>query len=126
MTIEDALTWTPEARTRLQQVPDGVMRALTKRRVERLAQQLGRSTVSVELMETKYEQWSQGAAPATTEMAWTEAAQAAINRAPEFVRGMVMKAIEAYARSAGATEITPAIMDAAKRSWDESGRFHQP
>ncbi len=126
MTIEDALTWTPEARTRLQQVPDGVMRELTKQRVERLAQQLGRSTVSVELMEAKYEQWSQGAEPAATDMAWTEEAREAINRAPDFVRGMVIKAIEAYAASEGATEITPEIMDAAKRFWDESGRFHQP
>lgn len=126
MAMEDALTWTPGARTRLQQVPDGVMRELTKQRVERLAQQLGRSTVSVELMETKYEQWSQGAAPSTTAMAWTEQAQAAIDRAPDFVRPMVIKAIEAYAANEGATEITPEIMDAAKRFWDESGRFHQP
>ncbi len=126
MTIEDALTWTPEAQTRLQQVPDGVMRELTKQRVERLARQLGRSTVSVELMEAKYEQWSQGAEPFTTAMAWTEQAQAAIDRAPDFVRGMVIKAIEAYAKDVDAAEITPEIMDAAKRFWDESGRFHQP
>ena len=126
MAIEDALTWTPGARTRLQQVPDGVMRELTKRRVERLAQQLGRSAVSVELMEAKYEQWSEGAQPATTDMAWTEEALEAINRIPDFVRGMVINAIEGYARNAGATEITPEITDAAKRSWDESGRFHQP
>lgn len=126
MAMEDALTWTPGARTRLQQVPDGVMRGLTKRRVERLAQQLGRSTVSVELMEARYEQWSEGAQPSTTDMAWTEEAQEAINRVPDFVRGMVIEAIEAYARDAGATEITPEITDAAKRSWDEGGRFHQP
>ncbi len=126
MAIEDALTWTPGARTRLQQVPDSVMRELTKRRVERLAQQLGRSTVSVELMEAKYEQWSEAAEPATTSMDWTEEAQQSISRAPDFVRGMVIQAIEAYARDASAPEITPEIIDAAKHSWDESGRFHQP
>ncbi len=126
MAIEDALTWTPGARTRLQQVPDGVMRGLTKRRVERLARQLGRSTVSVELMEAKYEQWSEGAEPDTTEMPWTDEAREVANRAPAFVRGMIIKAIEAYAKSEGATEVTRQIIDDAKGFWDDAGPFHQP
>ncbi|MBI4298700.1 MAG: PCP reductase family protein [Chloroflexi bacterium] len=49
-----------------------------------------------------------------------------MDRVPAFVRGMVVKAIEAYAASQGLAEVTPDIVDEAKAFWGEEGRFHQP
>ena len=59
-------------------------------------------------------------------MAWTEEAQQRMERVPDFVRGMVVKAIEAYATKQGAGEVTSELVDEAKGSWGETGRFHEP
>ena len=123
---EEPLTWTPEARARLDQVPAGPMSSLTRQRVEALARRLGLPTVTLDLVETKYRQWAEGSAQAVDEMTWTEEARRRTERIPPFVRGMVVKAVEAYAASKGLTEITPAILDEAKGSWGDSGRFHGP
>ena len=123
---KNRLTWTPEAKSRLQQVPEGVMRELTRQRVENLARRKGQDVVTLELMGAKYHQWAEGSARATSEMAWTEEAQQRMERIPIFVRGMVAKAIEAYAVSRGLAEITPGIVDEAKTFWGQTGQFHQP
>jgi hypothetical protein len=120
------LDWTPEARDRLGRVPEGVSRHLTRQRVERLAHMRGLSTVTVDLLDAKYEQWAGGSERASADMAWTEEARGRAQRIPEFVRGVVVEAIEAYARSQGHTEVTAATMAEAQRSWGESGDFHHP
>lgn len=102
------------------------MRELTRQRVEELARRRGQSIVTVELMGDKYHQWAEGSAHATSEMAWTEEARQRVERIPVFVRGMVAKAIEAYAVSRGLTEITPGIVEEAKTLWGQTGRFHHP
>ncbi len=126
MTCQDSLTWTKDAQARLRRVPEGVMRDLTRQRVEKLAHQRGRSTVTAELMDTKYQQWEEGSAQATSELPWTEQARLRVERIPQFVRGMVMQAIEAHARDKGLAEITADTVDEAKRFWGATGRFHQP
>ncbi len=124
--IETSLTWTPDAEARLHQVPEGVMRELTRQRVEKLARQQSQAVVTAELMEDKYRQWAEGSAQVTREMTWTEEARERMERVPAIVQGMVVKAIEAYARKQGLTEITPRIVDEAKEFWGETGRFHRP
>ncbi len=124
--VEELLTWTPGAQARLQQVPEGLMRELTRQRVERLAQRLGNPVVTVDMMDAKYRQWAIGSEQATSEMAWTDEARERIDRVPLFVRGMIVGAIEAYASSQGASQITPGIVDEAKELWGETGQFHRP
>jgi radical SAM protein with 4Fe4S-binding SPASM domain len=48
---------------------------------------------------------------------WEEAARARLAMIPSFARGMVVKAVEAYARSAGHTVITPALLTAVRQQW---------
>ncbi len=124
-TASPRLTWTADAQTRLEQVPQGHIREMTRQRVEVLAQQRGQQLVTVDLMEDKYSQWAEGSAKATSETAWTEEAQQRVERIPVFVRGMVVKAIEEYALSRGLAEITPSVVDEAKMLWGETGQFHQ-
>lgn len=125
-TFDDTIPWTAEAASRLEQVPEGVMRELTRQRVERLARQLGQSTVTVELMDEKYREWAEGSAKATSELVWTESAQSRIERVPSLVRGMVQQAVEAYAQKRGILEVTPEILEEAQQFWADSGRFHHP
>ena len=126
MTCQGSLTWTEDAQARLQRVPEGLMRNLTRQRVEKLARARGQLTVTVDLLEAKYRQWSDGSAQATSELPWTEQARLSVERIPKFVRGMVVQAIEAYGRDNGLTEITGDTVDQAKGLWGATGRFHQP
>ena len=125
MKPETLLTWTPEAETRLRRVPEGEMRRLTRRRVEELARRQGSSTVTLQLMDEKYSQWSVDSSEAASEMVWTPEAQGRIDRVPPFVRRMVIKAVEGYARKQGFGEITVEVVEGAKGFWMESGQFHQ-
>lgn len=49
-------------------------------------------------------------APARAEMPWTAEAEARMQRIPSFVRGVVMKRIEQFARDRGESEITVELM----------------
>ncbi len=57
------------------------------------------------------------------ELAWSEAASARLRAIPSFARGMVVKAVEAHARSAGHSSVTPELMAEVRRQW--GGRFAQ-
>lgn len=49
-------------------------------------------------------------------VAWSEAAQARLQAAPPFVRPMIRRAYEDYARGRGIAVITPEVMDDARRA----------
>ena len=49
-------------------------------------------------------------APAEAELPWTAAAEDRIKRVPSFVRGVVVKRVEDYARREGHTRITADLM----------------
>src|SRR3989441_118473 len=59
--------------------------------------------------------------PVDYELAWDPAARERLQAIPSFARGMVVKAVEAYARSQGATVITPALLAEVRQRW--GGRF---
>ena len=124
--LEDRLSWAPDAEAQLEQVPAGPLRELTRQRVEVLARRLGLSSVTAEVLDRKYRQWAEGSARATSELTWTDEASQRIARIPEFVRGMIVNALEAYARERGTSEVTPDLVDQARRHWAETGRFHRP
>ena len=54
-------------------------------------------------------------AGASTELAWSDAARARIERVPSFVRGVVSKRVEDYARREGTAELTPEVLDRIRR-----------
>jgi hypothetical protein len=53
---------------------------------------------------------------------WEEAAQTRLQKVPSFVRGMVVKAVEAFARSKGSDKVTLELMDEAKARWARTMR----
>jgi hypothetical protein len=48
---------------------------------------------------------------------WEDAALSRLQAIPSFVRGMVVKAVEAYARSSGRLVVTPDLMAEARQQW---------
>jgi radical SAM protein with 4Fe4S-binding SPASM domain len=55
------------------------------------------------------------------EIAWDEAARARLAAIPSFARGMVVKAVEAYARNGGHATVTPDLLADVRAKW--GGRF---
>ena len=54
-------------------------------------------------------------AAAETELAWSEAARARMERVPSFVRAVVTKRVEDYARREGVPVVTPELLDRIRR-----------
>lgn len=122
----NGMHWIPEAQTRLEKVPQGMMRQLTRQRVEEMAKSKGERAVTPELMEKKYRLWADGSAKVQAELTWSQKAGQRMERVPEFIRGMAVKAIEDYARRKGASIVTPDLVDEAKAFWEQTGTFHLP
>ena len=61
------------------------------------------------------------ATEADYDLQWTEAAEQRLKRVPSFARGMVVKSVEKYAREHGYREVTPELMQAVKKRFDETG-----
>jgi radical SAM protein with 4Fe4S-binding SPASM domain len=59
--------------------------------------------------------------PVSQELAWEDAARTRLDAIPSFARGMVVKAVEAYARSRGERIVTPALLGDVRARW--GGRF---
>jgi radical SAM protein with 4Fe4S-binding SPASM domain len=59
--------------------------------------------------------------PVDYELVWEAAARERLAAIPSFARGMVVKAVEAYARGRGDTVITPALLADVRSRW--GGRF---
>jgi nucleotide-binding universal stress UspA family protein len=59
------------------------------------------------------------------ELIWAEEAKARISKVPFFVKKMVVKQIEDYARTIGVKEITSKIIKEAKAKWEDSMSFSE-
>ncbi len=64
---------------------------------------------------------SAGNVRAASELVWDEAARERLRAIPSFARGMVVKAVEAYARGRGDTVVTRELLAEVRRTW--GGRF---
>ena len=56
-----------------------------------------------------------GLAPAAESLAWTDEAQRRMQRVPSFVRGVVMRRVEDFARDRGLAAVTPELLDEIRR-----------
>lgn len=122
----DGVGWNLEAEARLDRVPEGMMRELTRQRVEEMAKNVGERIVTPEMLEKKYRLWGEGSAKAEAQLQWSQEAAQRMERVPVFIRGMVVKSVEEYARRKGASVVTSELVDEAKAFWEQTGTFHLP
>ena len=118
------LSWSAAAHERIASIPEGFMRETTIQRIEELARTEGLSTIDVELVERKYESWTNSSAGETTTMAWSAEATARIAKIPAFVRKMVVLEIERAAAAAGHSKVNEAIVETAVAKWKHAGFSH--
>jgi len=118
------MKWSADAAERLKKIPEGFMRDMTKWRIEETARNKGISSVTPDVMQEKYDYWGQGSAKVRKRFIWTKDADAKVERIPPFVRGMVIKEIESLAEKKGLQEITPDLIEGAKKLWEGTMEFH--
>ncbi len=117
-------TWAEDAETRMEKIPEGFMREMSRKRVEAFARKHQIETITEALVEEKYSEWAQGSAKQSHNMEWDENAAARIARIPDFVRGMVELEIERTAQELDLDRVTSEAVDAASKMWEGSGAFH--
>jgi hypothetical protein len=116
--------WTPEAERKLERVPEGFKRSLTRQRIEAFAERHNVTTITPALLDEKYAEWAAGSAKRKVTLAWEDSALERINRIPGFVRGMVILEVERCAREMEQDTVTHAAIDRATSVWKRSGVFH--
>jgi len=118
------VNWSEAAEQRMLKIPAGFMRDLTRQRVEAFAQRQGIETVTTQLIEEKYQQWNNASDNQQRQMDWNILAWKRLLRIPEFVRGMVMREVENYARNRGKRKVTTQAIDRAGEAWQRGRHFH--
>tara|TARA_B100000315_G_scaffold154634_1_gene143162 strand:+ start:925 stop:3246 length:2322 start_codon:yes stop_codon:yes gene_type:complete len=118
------LVWTEEAQQRLQNIPEGFMREMTKWRIEAFVRKSGSPQVTEELIEQKYQYWGEGSKKIEKELAWNKEAIEKIEKIPPFVRGMVIKEVENEAKKRGEKTVTPETLSSVRTKWSHSMEFH--
>jgi hypothetical protein len=118
------LEWTDKAEERLQNIPEGFMREMTKWRIEAFVRKNSSLKVTAELIEKKYQQWGEGSKKVEKELSWKKNAEEKIEKIPPFVRGMVMKEVENEAKRRGEKTVTVETLSSVRDKWSRNMEFH--
>jgi len=138
---QSALSWTAEAQTRLEQVPEGFMRDASRERIDGFARRGGHGEVTLEVAEAGLAEarnamaeamkggdqggaskaaGAAGADPEKTEhdMPWDAEAETVLERVPEgFMRNLTAQRTEARAQKMGHSRITREIVEDQFANW---------
>ncbi|WP_164880806.1 PCP reductase family protein [Aestuariirhabdus litorea] len=118
------ITWTGDARARLDRIPEGPMRAMVHRVIETLAGEARLSVVTLEYVEQVLAIFQQGASVVEERLPWDDSAREGIARAPQMIRGMLVREIEQLARERGQERVDETVVKQAKARWQQGDAFH--
>ena len=118
------LEWDHEARERVNRVPSGFMREMTRNRIEQWARKFNKFRVTLEVVEAKYNSWGEGSRGLSSRLKWTEDAKVRIERVPDFIRPMVQVEVERQALGQGMEVVDGAILDRIMEQWGTLKKFH--
>jgi len=118
------LVWTEDAEALLANVPEGFCRDMTRRAAETIAARSAAARIDAGFVEQVHKVFAAGAESVEETLPWSDEARARIARAPEMVRGMLVKEIEGWAERNQLTRVEPAAVEAVKSEWQRGGVFH--
>ncbi|MCP4768525.1 MAG: universal stress protein, partial [Gammaproteobacteria bacterium] len=116
--------WQQAARDRLRQVPQGFCREMTIKAVESIASLSGCEEIDSDFVTQVMKTFKSGAETVSETMPWDSDARIRISRAPDMVRGMLIKEIEGWAQRNGCDRVDETAVEAVKDVWRERGVFH--
>jgi hypothetical protein len=118
------LAWTEDAEARLAQVPEGFCRDMTRRAAETIAGQSAATRIDAGFVDQVKTVFAAGAGRVEETLPWSDEARERIARAPEMVRGMLVKEIEGWVERNQQTRVDAAAVQAVKAEWQQGGVFH--
>jgi len=121
---DSELTWTDAALDRLNKIPVGTSREMTKKAANAIGAQQGLKQVTDDFLENLLGIFSKGSNKITQTMPWDKDALAGIEKAPPMVQGMLIREIEGYAQRQQLTSINLATVQQVKGKWNMGNSFH--
>lgn len=120
----NALTWTEDAEARMQSLPEGMSRDMTRKAITTIATKDGLNEISADVVNQVLDTFKSGSGSVTETLAWDEDARDSLSRAPGMVRGMLIKEVENWARNNNQSHIDLATVTTVKKEWQSKGYFH--
>jgi len=114
---ESTVVWSDAAEALIAEIPAGMMRDMTRWRIEATARKKAIREITPEVIEAKYREWAAASRQVEKQLDWDRAADLRMERIPSFVRGTVTREIEAYACEQGLSRVTEAILDEVTARW---------
>ena len=116
--------WSPRAEAMLGSVPPGFCRDMTRKAAEAIAVKNGLSTIEPHFVEEVLKTFQAGSESSGESMPWELSATQRIAKAPDMVRGMLIKEIEGWSERNGLELVSEEAVDAIKEVWARRGVFH--
>ncbi len=118
------LHWQAAAEGLMDNVPAGFCREMTRKAAESIAAQGGIRQIDAGFVQQVMDTFKSGSDHSSESMPWEPGARGRIAKAPDMVRGMLIREIEGWARRGGLPQVTGEAVDAVKQTWAERGVFH--
>jgi len=118
------ISWSGEALTKLEKIPAGMSRDMTFKATEAIAEKQGIQHIELSFLENILDTFKSGSVVVAETMPWESTARESIERAPDMVRGVLIKEIESWVRSNKLEQVTDAAVQKVKDEWQQKGYFH--
>jgi nucleotide-binding universal stress UspA family protein len=118
------LRWSEDAEQRLQDLPEGLSREMTRKAVATIAAKNGVDEINKEYLESVLSVFRSGSLQVSETMPWSLKARETIHRAPSIVQGMLIKEIEGWAERHGLKQIDHDVVNTVRQEWARRGEFH--
>lgn len=120
----DQPAWSEAAEQKMQAVPAGYCRDMTRKATETIAQNGGVDEIDSGFLQQVLNTFTEGSGAIEETLEWDEDARQRIAKAPDMVRGMLVQEIEIWAKNKGKTRVDSDAVDASKQHWEQQGVFH--
>ncbi|MCR4298481.1 MAG: universal stress protein [Gallionella sp.] len=121
---DSALAWADEAEKIVQGLPEGMSRNMTRNAVVSIAAKNGLNEITADFVRQVLDTFKSGSSNASETMPWDEDARDSLSRAPDMVRGMLIKEVEIWARHHNRAHVDLATASTVKQEWQSEGYFH--
>ncbi len=118
------IQWDKEAEALLNGIPSGFCRDMTRKAAQAIAARNDMSIIKPAFVQQVLQTFQSGSEQHRETMPWETAARERIDKAPDMVRGMLIKEIEAWSRQEGLQQVSEEAVNAVKAIWREHGAFH--
>lgn len=116
--------WSEEAEQLVQGLPAGMSRDMTRNAIVAIAAKNGLAEITADLVRQVLDTFKSGSANAGETMPWDKDARDSLSRAPDMVRGMLIKEVEKWAQHNKLQHIDLATVNTVKQQWQSKGYFH--